>query len=390
MTDSNNRGSILVVDDMAANLKLLSDLLKRQNYTVRAARNGPVALMSARSNPPELILLDVNMPDMDGYEVARRLKNDPETEHIPIVFISALNETEDIVKGFEVGGADYITKPFKFKEVLARVENHLTLSRQRRELEWVRERERQRFETLNRLRDQFVGGAAHDLKNPLSTVTGYVYMLEAYDTIKDDPTAQRYMGFIRRSIEKISGLVADMLEYLHIESQQILHVKPMDVSVLLRDVLADFELMAQERQIALTLVGPANLLLVPMDEKQMQRVLSNLVSNALKYTPEGGEVIVSAEADADFVYLAVRDNGLGIPPDALENLFTPFYRVKTKAHQKVAGTGLGLTVVKSIVELHGGDIAVESAEHVGTTFTVRLPLQAVAATAPAEVSEASV
>ncbi len=374
MTENSHRGSILVVDDTPANLKLLSDLLKRQNYAVRAARSGPVAFMSAQSNPPELILLDVSMPDMDGYEVAQRLKGDDATRDIPIVFISALNETDDIVRAFEVGGADYITKPFKFKEVLARVENHLTLARQRREIERLREREKQRFEMLNQLRDQFVGGATHDLKNPLAAVRGYLHMLETQTEV-DIEKKRYYLEQIHRSIDKMGDLISDMLDYYRVESHDVLNLRDTSLQMYLPHIITDFELQAQAGQITLTAEIHPGTSMVQIDNKRFSRVIENLVSNALKYTPEGGAVRIAAYdcVESDHVCIEIEDTGLGIPENALKDIFTPFFRVKSKEHKKVAGTGLGLSVVKAIVEQHQGTIKIESVEGEGTRIRLILP-----------------
>ena len=374
MSDEQARGSILVVDDTPANLKLLSDLLKRQNYVVRAARSGPVALMSARSNPPELVLLDVSMPDMDGYEVARQLKSTEDTRDIPIIFTSALNETDDMVRAFEVGGADYITKPFKFKEVLARVENHLTLARQRREIEKLREREKQRFEMLNQLRNQFVGGATHDLKNPLAAVQGNLLMIERQKDPINSENTQHYVTQIRRSIEKMQSLLSDMLDYLRIETQHVLNnLEPVQLQTYLPKIVADFEMQARENQVTLAIEIAPETPAVDLDKRQFARVVENLVSNALKYTPQQGEIRVVAYAEDEIVCIEVHDTGMGIPEDAMDNLFKPFFRVKSKEHNKIAGTGLGLSVVKAIVEQHGGTVTASSVEGEGTTFQIHLP-----------------
>ena len=170
--DKGDKGDILVVDDTAANLKLLSNILTQNGYRVRAARSGEMALSSVDSSPPELILLDIKMPEIDGYEVCQRLKANEQTENIPVIFISALNDIEDIIRAFDAGGVDYIMKPFKFKEVLARVDSQLTLARQRQHIETLREKDRQYFESLTKMKSQFVDAATHDLKNPLQLIMG--------------------------------------------------------------------------------------------------------------------------------------------------------------------------------------------------------------------------
>jgi two-component system, sensor histidine kinase and response regulator len=178
-------GNILVVDDTPENLELLMSLLGERGYTVRPAVNGELALKSAQSNPPDIILLDIRMPEMDGYEVCRQLKAGTTTRNIPVIFLSALDETLDKIKAFEVGGVDYVTKPFQSEEVIARVETQLELYRQRREIEALREKEKRHSEERNKLKDQFVQMVSHDLKNPLSVIVTYLGLLKRTSAIND-------------------------------------------------------------------------------------------------------------------------------------------------------------------------------------------------------------
>src|SRR5258708_14565227 len=188
---------ILIVDDTAANLGVLSAMLTPQGYTVRPAINGELALKTAQTATPDLILLDIRMPDMDGYEVCKQLKRDERTRDIPVIFISALNDLDDKLKAFQVGGVDYFNKPFYIQEVLARVEIHLTMQRQRREIEPLRRQDHSNFVQLNQLKDQFVTIASHDLKSPLSMITGYASLLEDIDCIRADPEALDYVQSVQ-------------------------------------------------------------------------------------------------------------------------------------------------------------------------------------------------
>lgn len=368
------RGHVLVVDDTPMNLALLGDMLRRRDYIVSEANDGFKALEMVSKQAPELILLDINMPMMSGYEVCRRLKDDPATKDIPVIFISALNDVQDIVKAFEVGGLDYIVKPFQVREVLARVDGQVTLFRQRRELERLREREIQQMSLMDEMRKQFIGSATHDLKNPLALITGYVYLLETHPPIEHDAEAQLYLGTIKRAAKKMVSLVGDMLDLIKLESGVELVTHPSDFGTLVQEQCQDFVLTTQQKSLAYEVTLSSEPMQVALDNDRMMRVVDNLISNAVKYTPEGGKITVSAEIRIGRVCLEVTDTGLGIPEDAMHNLFKPFFRVQRKEHMEIEGTGLGLSIVKRIVEAHKGEIEVESRLGEGTTFRVWLPL----------------
>lgn len=372
-------GNILVVDDTSLNLKLLSEMLTKHGYKVRAALNGEMAIMSVKANHPELILLDIKMDVMDGYEVCRRLKADPETQHIPIIFISALNETEDIVKAFDVGGVDYVTKPFNFPEVLARVKSQLTLARQRQQIEEGREKDRAYFETLSKIRDQFIRAATHDLKNPIALISGYVSLLKSHDSAVDNEELMEYAAGIQNGTRKLMNLVTDMLDLAQMESGLELFIEQTSLTAFLDNTVKDYLHTAEEKNITLVFTAPINDIEISVDLARMERVLSNLISNAIKYTASGGYVEVTGFKDNNHVVIQIIDNGYGIPEDALPQLFDAFYRVRKPKHMNEEGTGLGLSVVKSIVEQHAGEILVESELGKGSIFSIVLPFHQIPA-----------
>ncbi len=264
--ETQTRASILVVDDNHANLRLLADLLLTHGYAVHEAMSGPAALEIARTLQPDLILLDIAMPIMDGYQVCQALKADPRTCDIPIIFISALTETEDIVRGFEVGGVDYITRPFRFREVLARVASQITLVRQRREIEALRRQDRQTFESLSRMKDEFIRMATHDLRNPLNVILGYTTVLEHIAVAEEHrPLMDEARQAIRSNVEKMRRLVTDMLELAQMETGE--HLRPVAVSLgdFLAEAVGSFHRLAEQREIALTYIPPAQDLVVLVD-----------------------------------------------------------------------------------------------------------------------------
>jgi len=375
MSSGENKGNILIVDDTPLNVSLLGDMLRRRHYEVWEALDGYRALEIVQQENPDLILLDINMPMMSGYEVCQRLKADPQTRDIPVIFISALNDVQDIVKAFEVGGVDYIVKPFQVREVMARVDGQVTIYRQRREIDALRQREMQQYALLDELRRQFIGSATHDLKNPLALINGYVYLLETHPNIENDAEAQGYLDTIKRAAKKMGQLVGDMLDLLKMEAGIVLDISRFDLSEFVRQQANDFVLPARSKQQRYSVIVPHQPMMIQADANRLSRVVDNLVSNAIKYTPQGGEVVVDLSLVGESASLEVRDSGLGIPQEALAKLFEPFYRVNTVEHRAVEGTGLGLSIVKRIVEAHGGSVQVESQLGQGSVFRVILPLK---------------
>jgi two-component system sensor histidine kinase/response regulator len=366
---------ILAVDDTPSNLRALSDLLLAHGYGVREARDGPTALEQLQTGDlPDLILLDIYMPGMDGYEVCQHLKADPRTRDIPVMFISALSETENIVKGFEVGGADYIIKPFQFREVLARVANQLTLVHQRKQIEALRAQDRQYFESLNRMKDQFIRMATHDLRNPLNVILGYASVINRLDVSAHDRSLRaQAVENIRQSVEKMRTLVTDLLDLAQFETSSYLSMTPKPLGDFLGTCLGGLQVIATQKNIELIFTPPPSNVIVHIDESYMARVIDNLVSNAIKYTPSGGRVTVRVTWDENNAIIEVSDTGLGIPEQDLPHIFDAFYRVRQGEYENIEGSGLGLSIVKTIVEQHGGKVKVESQPGQGSTFWAILP-----------------
>ncbi len=253
-TRNTSPATLLVVDDNSANLRLLADMLTSRGYNVRTALDGPTALKLVDEIHPDTILLDIAMPNMNGYEVCRRLKANEATRRIPVVFISALTETDDIVKGFDVGGADYITKPFKFREVLARVENQITLTRQRVEIEALHQQDRQHFETLDRMKTEFIRMATHDLRNPLNVILGYLKLMEQIKVDeKDRGLVNEGRKAITDSVEKMRQMVTDLLDLSQLETGLTLTTAPVPLHAIVDKSLNGLQVVASQHNLTLTL-----------------------------------------------------------------------------------------------------------------------------------------
>ena len=361
--------SILVVDDTLPNLELLSEMLKARGYKVRPVPSGDLALQAAQSNPPDLILLDVHMPEMDGYEVCERLKADEQLQDIPVLFISGLSETTDKVKAFQVGGADYITKPFQFEEVEARVATHLELRRQRRQLLESNER----LQKLESLREDMTAMLVHDLKSPLiSSGMALQAVLRRQQPVSClTPEELNFLQMARDSQVRLGGMIDDMLQIARAEGGQMpLERTELALCEIVAAAADDAEPWVQRAQLQLVreCEGPVS---VNGDAQKLRRVVDNLLTNAVKFTPAGGTITVSAGVDGPTAWLRVKDTGQGIAPEFQETVFEKFGQVAMGHRMSV---GLGLTFCKLVAEAHGGTVCLDSKPGEGSTFTVTIPV----------------
>ena len=344
--------SILIVDDTPGNVLLLVRMLTERGYKARTALSGKLALQAVRAEPPDLILLDIAMPEMNGYEVCQQLKADAALKDIPVIFISALNETIDKVKAFRVGGVDYVTKPFQFEEVYARVQTHLQLHR------------------LEKLRDDLTHMVVHDLRNPLTVICGFLDILEFHEAQKLSASTQTLVTVARRSAEDLLNMIGSILDVSKMGAGEMkLQREPCDLDALIRAVLATTQPLPGNRTV--TLDAPESSLTVTADVGLIRRVLQNLLSNALKYTPAGGDVRIVVTPSPSEIRVAVTDAGPGIAPEYHQRIFEKFGQVEDRKNR--LGTGLGLTFCKLAVEAHGGRIGVESEVGKGSTFWLALP-----------------
>ncbi len=356
--------SILVVDDTPANLRLLHRLLSDEGYRVRLATSGALALRSVREEPPDLILLDVVMPGMDGFEVCRELLAQGSAQDTPIIFISALSETERKLEAFAVGGVDYVTKPFHSAEVLARVRTHLELLQHRRALAALN----QRLQASNRELDRFAHVVAHDLKAPLQGLSGYAELLLITEASLS-PLGRERLEHILANTRRMGDLIDRLLRYAKTTSEPAT-LAPVSLAGLVARVLDELQPVIEASQARVQL---GELPCVRADATRIEQLLRNLLGNALKYhQPDRPPVIeLRAERRGDRVLVTVRDEGIGFDEKDKPLVFGLFQRLP--AHRDIEGTGVGLAVCKRIVEQHGGSIDVTSALGHGSTFSFTLP-----------------
>ena len=381
--DFTQRATILVVDDTPDNLLLMSGLLK-DFYRVKIVNSGEKALMAARSDgPPDLILLDIMMPDMDGYEVCQHLKSDPRTMNIPVIFLTAKTEVEDEKKGLELGAVDYITKPISPPLVMARVKSHLALKAMTDQLRDKNEI----LEQAGRMKSEFLANMSHELRTPLNAIIGFSEVLR--DGLLGDLSSQQkeYVNDIYSSGNHLLSLINDILDLSKVEAGKMtLELEPVRVADLLQSGLQVVREKAMSHHLHLTneiadgLDGFGDIWL---DERKVKQILYNLLSNAVKFTPEGGSIhVLARRADVDevpdgqfdhYLEIAVSDSGIGVSAVDQMRLFQPFIQIDSTLARHYEGTGLGLVMVKRLAELHGGTVAMQSEPGKGSTFTVWLP-----------------
>jgi signal transduction histidine kinase len=357
--------TIMVVDDTPANLKLLEGMLQAKGYLVLAFPRGSMALAAAVKSPPDLILLDINMPEMNGFEVCERLKADAALKDIPVIFISALTETEDKVNAFAAGGVDYVSKPFQFEEVTARVETHLRLRRQQLELK-----------ALNEMKDHFLGMAAHDLRNPLGVIAGFTGLLLC--ELKPSLTEKQaeFFDIIFTSSNFMHGLINDLLDVSAIESGHLsLRRQPFDITALIMKSVEINRVFATKKNMPIAISCPEELPEVYADIDRIEQVLNNLLTNAMKYAQPGTDISVRLRQENNEVIISVADQGPGIPEKEQHKLFQAFGKTSvTPVSEEESRTGLGLFIVNKIVEAHGGRIWFISEPGKGMEFFFSLPV----------------
>lgn len=361
--------TVLIVDDNAQNLQVLANILRERRFRVATARDGFRALDFLRKRTPDLILLDIMMPGMDGFEVCRRLKSDEASRDIPVLFISALSETGDKLKGFEAGALDYITKPFQKEEVFARVNAHLNLKRAQEATQAANKA----LKKANATKDKLFSIISHDLRSPLGGLLNSLELLtEKWEALPDE-TKREILTDLRGSVKSAFDLMENMLCWANAQRGKI-DFQPENTP--LRQIVDNnrrvLSGVAREKSIRIeTDIDPQ--LLVYADPNMAMSVLRNLISNAVKFTPEGGRVEVTAEEGGAEVAISVSDTGVGVGPERLPRLFQPDAHFTTPGTRNEKGSGLGLLLCREFVERNGGRIWAAERPGGGTVFTFTLP-----------------
>ncbi|MCC6877823.1 MAG: hybrid sensor histidine kinase/response regulator [Sandaracinaceae bacterium] len=351
----------------------MTAILIDAGYQVRPMSAGKPALESIRQSPPDLVLLDVAMPGMNGFEVCRRMQEEPALTRIPVIFVSALDDTKSKIEGFLVGGVDYVTKPVRADEVRARVRTHVELARTRQELQASYERLRE----LEQLRDTLTHMIVHDLRTPLNGMALTLDLLAHATQL--DAELKPDVESAQRAVVALTQLVNSMLDVARLEAQSMpTEIVECLASDLVTEAFGHLGVVTRDPRLKI-LELPAGA--VRCDVKLGSRVIANLVMNALSFVPsKGGHVEVGAVADERVVRISVRDNGPGIPESAQARIFDKFGQLENRNRSTTHSAGLGLTFCKMAVEAQGGRIGVQSELGRGSTFWFELPSAAVART----------
>jgi signal transduction histidine kinase len=357
------RARILWADDNADMRDYVRRLLASR-YDVEAVADGKAALAAARANPPDLVLSDVMMPNLDGFQLLRELRADPATRTLPVILLSARAGEESHVEGFEAGADDYLIKPFSARELLTRVAAHLKMARVRRDAEAV-------LRAADRAKDEFLAMLSHELRNPLGAIGSAVRVLA--DATKPNPTLARAHAVIDRQVAHLARLVDDLLDVGRVTAGKIvLDCRPLDLAEIVTGVVSAWRAAGQPGPRAVTVRTES--VWVEADETRLEQVVTNLVANALKFTPPEGSVTVSVRAEHREAVLEVQDTGIGMTPDLIGRVFDLFAQGVQTPDRAHGGLGIGLTLVRHLVERHGGTVTAHSAgPGRGSVFTVRLP-----------------
>ena len=383
------RQKILIVDDNPKNRAICEEIFE-EDFDLIHAEDGTAALRLIRECHPDVVLLDVMMPGINGYEVCQRMKTDAETGHIPVIIVSAKGQTDEIIEGFDSRADDYIVKPFVNSELRARVRATLRLKDAQDELQQANrklhehtrklEEANERLKELDRIKAGFTAMLVHDLRSPLSVVQVTLQMFES-----DPLVAQsEYQTLIRESLascNELFELTSDLMEIFRSESTtMVLSLSRMSLQRLVEEPFRQATVLAKKKDISLDLRLPEESPVIRADSYKLQRALTNLLSNAVKFTPRGGNIGLhvdlqqsgGGEDASPEVLIEVSDSGDGIPPHDLPFIFDPYYQANTQ--NSGMGSGLGLAIVKRIVAAHGGEVSVKSKLGQGSRFSLRLPL----------------
>ncbi len=353
---------ILIIDDVNDNIQIVASILNKDGYKLNYATSGEKALKYAENNKFDLILLDIMMPEMNGFDVCRELKKNAATSEIPVIFLTAKDDIDSISTAFEIGGVDYITKPFNKTELLARVKTHLNLKNANEQL-------KQNIKA----RDKFFSIIAHDLKNPFSTLIGFASVLiEEFDTLSTD-NLKEYHKYIYELSKKSFSLLENLLEWARSQmGQMIITPRKFKFKEIVDDTIELLIEDAERKNIHLSSKIDDSCEIFA-DPDTITVIIRNLIANAVKFTPLDGDITVSAKCFNNFTEISVSDTGVGLSEEDMDRLFRLDVNPALIGSGTGKGTGLGLILCREFIKKNGGTIRVESELNKGCNFIFTLP-----------------
>ena len=360
---------VLLVDDTPANIDVLYQLLSAENIKLLVANSGESTIKIARSAQPDLILLDVEMPGMDGFETCSALKSDELTASIPVIFVTGRTDQSDIKKGFDLGGVDYICKPVQAEEAIARVRTHLGIQKLIQSQRVLIEK----FSPTAISGDDHTASTSHELRAPLSSIIGFSRVIKRHAKKKDDTDLYDWAEIILSSGDYLLRLIGNMLDLAKSDAGKIeLNKRPFSLSDLLTNVHVICEPLSEANNNQL-IFRETDSITITGDETRVQQIIINLISNACKFTKEG-TITVSVHQDDNFYNLAISDTGIGIEQSQLQSIFQPYHQATQATYSEYGGTGLGLSISYRLAKLMHGHITVTSTAGVGSCFSLHIPI----------------
>lgn len=362
---------ILIVDDVVSNVLLLKILLTNEKFQVCTASNGNMCIEQAKKEKPDLILLDVMMPDISGFDAAVILKKDPETQDIPIIFLTALNNPSDLVKSFQVGANDFLTKPFNKEELVIRVMHQIQLVAAKRII--VQQNEELKRTISNR--DKMYSVIAHDLRSPMASIRMVLNL--AVNVVSPDVVGEEIFNLLdkaNRESEETHDLLDNLLKWTKSQTGRLNVVyQDIDLDDIVPGAVDIFRMIAEMKKIDLKYIPAEEKLTVHGDNDMIKTILRNFLSNAIKFTPEGKSIEVFYKHEGDFARISVRDHGVGIAADRVGSIFKKGETTYGTGGEE--GSGLGLQLCQDFARKNGGDAMVESVEGEGSTFSFTIPIK---------------
>ena len=375
-----DKAKILIVDDLVENLYSLEQIIEDKDREIFSATSGNEALKLARKHEFALVITDVQMPEMNGFEFVEVFRSRKNTKHVPVIFATAINkEKKYVIKGYSEGAVDYLYKPLDSDIVSAKVDIFVTLYHQKRKLEL----QNQELDHLNQLKNKFLGIAAHDIRNPLTIIEFYAKsLLTEMKSTQSDPERVQEMENIFVSSRFAQNLVNDFLDISKIESGVVeLEEEMVDVQQFLNTNLQFNKVFADKKDIKLEGKIEIGNLQTAFDKNKINQVLNNLITNAIKFSHPKTFICLEAYQKDGALVLSVQDQGQGIPENEIDLLFDPFTKTSVKPTAGEKSTGLGLMIVKKILDAHKAQVVIESEVGKGSCFTIKLPIKVLAAQA---------